>query len=208
MDQAMERRKSRGTRVLLSVLIAWGVAVAIAAHEGVYQSIYPLLIAPIIALGIIVPVIVYAMSKGFRSYIDMVGLRPITAFHVWRIGAALVFFWYGAYNFLPEAFVRNAGWGDLLAGFFALGVLMLPESRNRYLAFHLFGFADFVLAVGTGLTYFIHNDPRMAAIQTLPMALIPLYGVGISGASHIFAFDLLRRRAGIESPLKAAPVRF
>ena len=68
--------------------------------------------------------------------------------------------------------------------------------RNRYWVFHLFGFADFVVAVGTGLTYFLLNDPRMSGIQTLPMALIPFYGVGISGASHIMAFDLLRRRPG------------
>ena len=35
----------------------------------------------------------------------------------------------------------------------------------------------------------------MSGIQTLPMALIPFYGVGISGANHIMAFDLLRRRS-------------
>ena len=58
---------------------------------------------------------------------------------------------------------------------------------------NLFGFADFVVAVGTGLTYFLLNDPRMSGIQTLPMALIPFYGVGISGASHLMAFELLRR---------------
>jgi hypothetical protein len=44
----------------------------------------------------------------------------------------------------------------------------------------------------------------MAGIQTLPLALIPLYGVGISGASHIMAFDLLRRRVGIEHRVKGA----
>jgi hypothetical protein len=34
------------------------------------------------------------------------------------------------------------------------------------------------------------------------MALIPLYGVGISGASHIMAFDLLRRHVGIEHKVR------
>jgi hypothetical protein len=119
--------------------------------------------------------------------------------HIWRIAAALVFFWYGAHDLLPEAFVRNAGWGDLIAGLLALGVTLLPKTRNRYLVFHLFGFADFVVAVGTGLTYFLLNDPRMSRIQTLPMALTPFYGVGISGASHIMAFDLLRRRPGLSN---------
>ena len=141
MDREIEIRTRRGTRVLLTVLAIWGLAVAVAAESGVYRSIYPLLLGPIIALGIVVPVIIYAMSKGFRAYIEAIGLRALTAFHIWRIGAALVFFWYGAHNLLPEAFVRNAGWGDLFTGLLALGVTLLPKTRNRYLVFHLFGFA-------------------------------------------------------------------
>ncbi|WP_051334472.1 hypothetical protein [Bradyrhizobium sp. Ai1a-2] len=198
MAREIEDQKRHGTHVLLTVLAIWGLAVVVAAEAGVYRAIYPLVLAPIIALGIVVPVVVYAISDGFRAYIEAVGLRPLTAFHIWRIAAALVFFWYGAYNLLPEIFVRNAAWGDLVAGLLALGVTLLPESRNRYLVFHIFGFADFVVAVGTGLTLFLLNDPRMSGIETLPMALIPLYGVGISGASHIMAFDLLRRGVGIK----------
>jgi hypothetical protein len=198
MDREVDARKRRGTRVLLSLLAFWGLAVVVAAETGVYRAISPLLLAPIIVLGVVGPVVVYALSDGFRAYIEAMGLRPLTAFHIWRIGAALVFFWYGAHNLLPATFVQNAGWGDLIAGFLALGVILLPESRNRYLVFHVFGFADFVVAVGTGLAFFLLNDPRMSGIQTLPMALIPLYGVGISGASHIMAFDLLRRGAGIK----------
>jgi hypothetical protein len=203
MNQEIEIGKRRGTTVLLSVLAIWGFAVAVAAEAGVYRAIQPLLLAPIIVLGIVVPVVVYALSDGFGAYIEAIGLRSLTAFHIWRIAAALVFFWYGAHNLLPETFVQNAGWGDLIAGFLALGVILLPESRNRYLAFHIFGFTDFVVAVGTGLAFFLLNDPRMSAIQTLPMALIPLYGVGISGASHIMAFDLLRRRSGISNTSEA-----
>jgi hypothetical protein len=58
---------------------------------------------------------------------------------------------------------------------------------------HRFGFADFVVAVGTGLAFTLLLDPRMAPITALPLALIPLFGVGISGATHIIAFDMLRR---------------
>jgi hypothetical protein len=198
VDREIESRKRRGTRVLLTILAVWGLAVVAAAEAGVFRAIYPMFLAAIIALGIVVPVIIYAMSASFRTYIEAVGLRSITAFHVWRIAAAVVFCWYGEQNLLPETFVRNAGWGDLIAGFFALIVILLPPSRNRYLAFHIFGFADFVIAVGTGLAFFLLNDPRMSGIQSLPMALIPFYGVGISGASHIMAFDLLRRGFGGE----------
>jgi hypothetical protein len=204
MDHEIEIRKRQGTKVLLIALAIWGLAVIAAAETGLYSAVSPLLLAPVIALGIVVPVIIYAMSKGFRDYIEAIGLRALTAFHTWRIAAALLFFWYGTHNLLPEVFVQNAGWGDLIAGLLALGVTLLPKTRNRYFVFHIFGFADFVVAVGTGLTLFLLNDPRMAGIQTLPMALIPLYGVGISGASHIMAFDLLRRGVGIDHSVKAA----
>jgi hypothetical protein len=207
MAQEHQIDKRRGTRVLLSMLAIWGLAVAVCARTGVYHALPPLLLAPIIALGIVVPVIVYALSGNFRAYIEAIGLRPLTAFHIWRIGAALLFFWYGAHNLLPEIFVQDAGWGDFIAGFLALGVILLPESRNRYLAFHLFGFTDFVVAVSTGVIFFLLKDPRMSSIQTLPMALIILYGVGISGASHIMAFDLLRRHSGIEPRMKHAAVK-
>jgi hypothetical protein len=207
MHQEIEIRKRHGTRVLLSVLAIWGLAVAVAAEAGVYRTFQPLLLAPCIGLGIVVPVVVYALSSGFRAYIQIIGLRTLTAFHIWRIAAAFVFFWYGTHNLLPKIFVQNAGWGDLIAGLLALGVTLLPESRNRYLIFHLVGLADLVVAIGTGLTLFLLKDPRMAGIQTLPMALIPLYGVGISGASHIMAFDLLRRRGRIGPKLRPVAVK-
>ncbi len=41
------------------------------------------------------------------------------------------------------------------------------------------------------------KDPLMAAAGEFPLALIPLYGVGISGASHLIAFDLLARKRGM-----------
>jgi len=191
----MER--PRGTATLLIVLAAWGLGVVTAARTGVYGLIDPRYLATLIAAGIVVPVLVYAMSRPVRGYIERLGLQGLTAFHIWRIAAALVFFWYGARGLLPQSFVLNAGIGDLIAGLLALAVTLLPKTRGRYLVFHLFGFADFVVAVGTGLTLFVQDDPLMAGIQTLPMALIPFFGVGISGASHLMAFDLLRRRTGM-----------
>ncbi|MDW9247325.1 putative membrane protein [Burkholderia cepacia] len=115
MNQIVEIRKNGGTG-LLGVLIVWGLAVAAAAEAGVYRAIYPLGLACLIALGIVAPVAVYSMSRGFRTYVATIGLRTLTAFHIWRIAAALVFFWYGAHDLLPEAFVRNAGWGTSSRG--------------------------------------------------------------------------------------------
>ena len=104
-----------------------------------------------------------------------------------------MFLWYGAQGELPAQFVTNAGWGDLLAGFFAGLVVILPFRRGFYAAAHIFGLADLMLAVGTGATLILTGVPTMANIATFPVALIPLFGVGVSAFTHIVAFDLLLR---------------
>src|ERR1700737_1858854 len=105
MNQSGSIDKAHGTRVLLGVLAIWGVPGRVAAETGLYGAVPPLLLAPLIALGIVIPVIVYAMSERFRAYIAAIGLRSITAFHIWGNAAALASIWYGAFMPLPEAFV-------------------------------------------------------------------------------------------------------
>jgi hypothetical protein len=185
------------TKVILTFSLAtWGLAVVVLAQTRVFSRLYQPLIGAIVAATIVVPTIWYLRSLAVRRIMETVGHRRIVMFHVWRIPAALLFFWYGAQGSLPPLFWMLAGIGDLIAGLYALRLSFQPESAHGYRAFHRFGFADFVVAVGTGLTYTLLLDPRMAPIATLPLALIPLFGVGISGASHLIAFDMLRRRVG------------
>lgn len=192
MDQHLQPPAVRSiTGKLAAAAVAWALLVTFAAGSGLLRSLYPPLIAPLVALGIIAPVILYATSPKLRAYFRTVGLYPLTVFHVWRIPAALLFFWYGVRGELPPLFWMLAGAGDLLAGIFTLPLLRGPASRDSYLSKHLFGFADFLVAVGTGLAFTLLHDPRMGPIRDLPMALIPLFGVGISGASHLIAFHLL-----------------
>ena len=93
--------------------------------------------------------------------------------------------------------MANAAWGDLLAGLAAplviLGAARLSaRSKVRaYLAFHLFSFGDFVLAVGTGLTLTVLGDPLMDTLLNTPMALVPLWGVPITGAISLLALHRL-----------------
>lgn len=193
LDLAPDRHRSV-TRTLGLVALAWFVAVVLAAGSGLLARLWMPAIAGLVALGILLPTLWYFVSATGRRWADRVGLRAITAFHVWRVPAALMFFWYGLQGQLPTLFWVLAGTGDLIAGLWALAVTWRAgASREAYLRMHRFGFADFVVAVGTGLTFTLLLDPRMAPIAALPLALIPLFGVGISGASHLVAFDMLRR---------------
>jgi len=184
-------------RTVAGVIATWAAVVALGAYLGAFQA-FPLpLFAALVAAGIAAPVLVYQRSAALRGSVERFGLRRLTALHVWRVPAALTFFYYGAQDLLPDVFVTLAAWGDFLAGVLAAVVTLIPARRALYWAFHAIGMADFVVAVGTGLTFSLLGDPEMRTIAGFPLALIPLFGVALSGATHIMAFDLLRRRAGV-----------
>ncbi len=114
--------------------------------------------------------------------------------HSWRIPAAVTFWVAQANGQLPTLFVRNAAWGDFIAGMLGLAVALLWPRRTGFLVFHVIGFTDFVVAVGTGFALSLMGDPLMKAIETFPLAIIPLFGVGLSGASHLASFAQLAAR--------------
>lgn len=171
----------------------WALVVAVLGGAGVFAAAPVPAIALFVVMGAAAPLVLYAANPGFRAYLDAVPIERLTAFHVWRILAALLLWTAGADGALPPAFVRNAAWGDLAVGCAAILLLMSRRTPQRYLAFHLFGLLDFVVAVGTGLSYAVAGDPAMAAIARLPLVLIPLFGVPVSGVSHIIAIRRLLR---------------
>lgn len=182
---------------LAVVALLWAAAVVLLATRGVFASLPMPFIALLVAAGIALPTLAYALSPALRQYVAANGLYPLTILHVWRVPAALAFFAYGMSGLLPPLFWILAGIGDLIAGLYAARLLVLPGSIGFYRRVHLFGFADFVVAVGTGLAFTLMQDPRMATITVLPMVLIPLFGVGISGASHLIAFHLLWKQGAL-----------
>ena len=185
----------RDTRSLSGVIALWSGVVAAAATGGLYMAIPAISVAPLVLVGVILPFLVYRRSPRFQAVVAAIGLRRLTAFHSWRILAGAMFLWFLAQDRLPHAFARYAGWGDILVGLAAIAVVLLPLSRGRYLGFHVVGLLDLVNALALGIFYTLAADPRMDTIRMLPMALIPLFGVGVTGASHLIAFDVLRRQA-------------
>lgn len=174
----------------------WFATVVWASVGGALGALHPPLIAALVAAGIVIPTLLYFASPAMQALAMRVGLMRLTAVHMWRVPAALAFYAYGWAGELPPVFWVLAGTGDLIAGLYAVGSLSAAPKPGYFKRFHRFGFADFLVAVGTGLTYTLMQDPRMAPIAQWPMAIIPLFGVGLSGTTHLIAFDLLRRTNG------------
>ncbi|MBC8073148.1 MAG: permease [Deltaproteobacteria bacterium] len=194
------------TFVVAAGVLAWLSAVIAASASGALAELgrtFMPAYAGLVALGIAVPTVLYFTSSSVRKTIEAVGLHRLTLMHAWRVPAALLFYTYGLRGELPAGFWILAGTGDLFAGLYAGTLLFRPPTIELYRRIHLFGFADFVVAVGTGLTFTLLGDARMSVLTTLPMALIPLFGVGLSGASHIVALTRLTRT----SPTSSAAIR-
>ena len=189
----------------LSMTVAiWGASVVWASQSGLLRALGQAFMpgfAVLVALGIGLPVALYFALPAVRRTVDAFGLHRLTLMHVWRIPAALVFFYYGVRGELPPLFWLLAGVGDFMAGSFAATLLWRAPTPALYRRIHVFGFIDFVTAVGTGLAFTLMHDPRMTLLTTLPMALIPLFGVGLSGASHIVALSRLRGSDAITAPV-------
>lgn len=193
----------RNTRNLVTAIITcWFFLVVFGAKTNFLSNLYMPLIALIVASTIAIPVTWYFYSQNLRLYMIKLGHRNIILMHSWRIPAAILFFWYGYLGELPNLFWILAGVGDFIAGSMAVWFFYKPESHQSYKFFHRFGFADFIIAVGTGLTFTLMQDEKMGLITKLPMALIPLFGVGISGASHIMAFDMLKKKVGFKKKVE------
>lgn len=185
---------ARVERLVVATLSLWFVAVLVLGWAGIFgglPSAAPGVIAVLQMTGIVA---LYRLNAPFRAFVRSVPFKHLTIFNIWRLPAGALFLHYGAQGLLPPLFVQNAAWGDIIAALLVPVVLMLPEWRAKWAAFQVVGFADFIIAVGTGVMLNVLDTPGMGNIAELPLVLIPLFGVPITGAVHVIMLDRLFRR--------------
>ncbi len=152
-------------------------------------------------LAILTPIVLFlvwfASSPGFRQFLLSLSPRAVTLVHSVRI-AGIVFLALGTYKILPEYFALPAGWGDIIIGAtapFAAFWLASPAHRRGFIFWQLLGIADLVNALTLGtLSGFI--DPHgisTAAMTVLPMSYIPTFAVPVFLILHIVSIAQARR---------------
>ena len=154
-DQIEDTRAVLPSWLNLSVA-AWGALVIAASLSGLLGALGDVFMpgfAILVAGGIIIPTVSYFALPLVRKAVDTIGHRRLTLFHIWRIPAGGLFLYYAYTGELPAVFALLAGIGDVLAGIGATAVMRYEATAQLLRRIHLFGFADFIIAVGTGLTY-------------------------------------------------------
>jgi len=189
------------TRIIFtSVLTFWGLGVLMAGHFGVFTRVPLLVFGPLVLTGIVAPILAYYWSALLRDFIGSVDPVSLTIFHIWRIPAGLTFLYYGSRHLLPHRFVLNAGYGDIAVGLLVPVILLLRGGVRKYIVFDVLSLLDFVVAVGTGITFTLLQVPSMENIRAFPVVLIPLYGVCVTGALSVMALDSILRKQRASLP--------
>lgn len=192
-EQMPQAAPARVERLVVATLSLWFLAVLGLGWAGVFAALPRAAPGALAALQTAAIVALYYLNRPFRAFVRSISFKHLTIFNVWRLAAGALFLHYGSQGLLPPLFVQNAARGDILAACLVPVVLVLPEWRAKWAAFQVVGFADFVVAVGTGVTLNVLGTPGMDNIAELPLVLIPLFGVPITGAVHIMMLDRLFR---------------
>jgi hypothetical protein len=146
----------------------------------------------------------FASSAGFRQFVLSVDPRTLTAIQSWRI-AGFVFLVLASFGLLPAMFAQPAGWGDMFIGATALLAarkLANPGHHRAFIVWQLLGIADLVTAVTTGtLSGLIdpHGIPT-SAMTVLPLSMIPTFAVPLFLIFHIICIAQARRWPAEQSP--------
>ncbi len=178
-------------RTVFVSLAIWTIAITLGGIFGVFTQLPLPSIALLAVTSLTTLLFLYYRNPAVHQYVSTLNPRHLVVFHLWRIVAGFAFLYYGSQALLPERFVINAGYGDLAVGFLVPFILLGRQSDRKYIVFHLFSLLDFVVAVGTGLTFTILQVPLMENIATFPIVMIPLFGVPLTGASSIMAINTL-----------------
>ncbi|GLQ52787.1 hypothetical protein [Devosia nitrariae] len=202
------------TRVaLLAISGAWiGLQVALAA-TGAFGRDFALDL-PVIGIMVAFPLLAAGasalVSPGARRALLGIPLATILALNILRVFGAF-FLLLAAAQAMAGPFPFSAGWGDVITGVAAAGLLLVPRlaaAPFAIAAWNVFGALDLLLAVALGTLSFngyafqlIHAGPGSDAIQTLPWSLIPTVLVPLYLILHAVVFA--RLRSGIRAGARA-----
>ena len=178
---------------LASALIAaWFVFALTASGLHLFRNAPntpPLLFGLAVAIPLVLFIVGFAASAGFRQFTMNLNPRVLTWVQSWRL-VGFAFLVLATYGILPGMFALPAGWGDIAIGataIFAGLKLATPDHRRSFIAWQLLGMADLVnaLAMGTLANFIDPHGISTGAMTVLPLSLIPTFAVPLLMMFHI-----------------------
>jgi hypothetical protein len=146
--------------------------------------------------------IAYVFSAKVRTLSLSLDLRLLTAVQAWRVIGAM-FLVLMSFGLLPGTFAWPAGIGDMIVGAYAPFVVLAisrrtPDWHKHVLVLNVIGLLDFVGAIGSGVLSgssplgLLRGEVTTDIMQTLPLSIIPTFGVPFWIVIHIISLIKLR----------------
>ncbi len=190
-----------------AVLVLWLLACLAPAlfppHGGFNQNQIFTIVASN-TVGLLVGILALLVSPAFRQIVRAVPQTWLIGVHAIRLEGFL-FVALVDMHLLPTAFGLSAGYGDMVAGLLALGVVYLLSQiipgtqtpaaarvRAFAIAWNIYGLLDFINALISG-PIFIGPFARQAAAFGVPLnylnfvLLIPAFAVPVLALLHFFS---------------------
>jgi hypothetical protein len=183
MEKNIYDKSNAVERIAAIIIVIWGIVSFLLGYYKVYDNTS----SQAFGLNIIAIqtslILLYFFNKDVKEFFNSINLSTFALIHTWRIFAGWLFISYS--DQLPETFINNAAYGDIVAGFLAISVFIFGRKKWAFYVFNIIGLLDFVLAVGTGITLSLLQYPGTKLLTELPLIIIPFFGVPISGLTHI-----------------------
>jgi hypothetical protein len=191
---------SQYAKLSTGLLAVWLMFALFSSALHLYQNAPntpPIAFGIAVATPIVLFLVWFASSPGFREFVLGLSPRALTLVHSMRI-AGFVFLVLATYKILPAFFALSAGWGDIAIGAtaaFAAFRLANPAHRKGFIFWQILGIADLVNALALGALAGVidpHGIPT-TAMTVLPMSYIPTFAVPLFLILHIICIAQARR---------------
>lgn len=158
---------------------------------------------PVPTLALILTVAALALVgslPALKAWVMQVDLRILVGLHLTRFVGYGFLLLYGRGE-LPWAFAVPGGWGDIAVatGAALLLISFLPAetdlARGLVTLWNALGLVDILFVVGTAMRLMSIDPGSMAALNHLPMSLLPTFLVPLIIVTHVIIFARLRSDA-------------
>lgn len=197
--------RKHAVRSVTVLLVAWFWAALLLSWFEFYRGVSSRI--PTIQYGLLIPIIVGVVLAWrwamLRRIIEAVPQEWIVGVQLYR-ALGLMFLVLYAAGRLPGVFAWPAGVGDIIVGLLT-PVVGVAYARNPHNAaslvrtWNLFGIADLIVAVATGLLTAPSPLQRLAfdapneLISAFPLVMVPVFLVPLSVLLHLASLKKLRQ---------------
>ena len=185
------------SKKVLIILIAWLLAALIAGASGLFTTLVPPFPQAVLLGLVVVQLLIFAFSPGFRDWCLSVDVRALVLFHLTRF-VGIYFLILYSQGRLPYDFAVRGGWGDIAtaAGVLILVLFVRPAGKTGwalYLLWNVLGFVDILFVVLTAARLAFSEPGSMDELLRLPLNLLLTFVVPIIIFTHIVIFIRLFR---------------